>query len=114
LQSRWSSSPEDADATDAEWIFARQLLVQGLDEPAGIGEMRLSPWSTSHGDYIALALSRPDGNALFEVPRSVLVRFLRRTYVSFLRGREEADVDAVGKLVGEGPREDGRGSDDEG
>jgi hypothetical protein len=43
------------------------------------------------------ALSSPDGNALFEVPRSVLVRFLRRTYVVVARGREtdHLDVDAA-------------------
>ncbi len=44
-----------------------------------------------------MALSSPDGNALFEVPRSVLVRFLRRTYVVVPRGRESdhLDVDAA-------------------
>ena len=63
------------------WSFARELLVTGLDEPAGIGDVRVWPWATPRGDFVALALSSPDGNALFEVPRSVLVRFLRRTYV---------------------------------
>ncbi|HEX5597796.1 MAG TPA: SsgA family sporulation/cell division regulator, partial [Micromonosporaceae bacterium] len=40
--------------------------------------------------------------ALFEVPRSVLVRFLRRTYVVVPRGRESdhLDVDtAVTRLL---------------
>jgi hypothetical protein len=42
-------------------------------------------------------LSSPDSNALFEVPRSVLVRFLRRTYIAVARGRERdhLDVDAA-------------------
>ena len=49
------------------------------------------------GATVALALSSPDGNALFEVPRSVLVRFLRRTYMAVPRGREyeHLDVDAA-------------------
>jgi hypothetical protein len=55
------------------------------------------PWNTPRGEFVALALSSPDGNALFEVPRSVLVRFLRRTYVVVPRGREadHLDVDAA-------------------
>ena len=54
------------------------------------------------GDFVALALSSPDGNALFEVPRSVLVRFLRRTYVVVPRGRESEHLDvdaAVNRLL---------------
>src|SRR3712207_7533550 len=85
------------------WSFARELLVTGLDEPAGIGDVRVWPWATPRGDFVALALSSPDGNALFEVPRSVLVRFLRRTYVVVPRGRESEHLDvdaAVNRLLG--------------
>lgn len=84
------------------WSFARDLLVTGLDEPAGIGDVRVWPWNSSRGDFVALALSSPDGNALFEVPRSVLVRFLRRTYVAVPRGRESEHLDvdaAVNRLL---------------
>ena len=81
------------------WSFARELLVTGLDEPAGIGDVRVWPWATPRGDFVALALSSPDGNALFEVPRSVLVRFLRRTYVVVARGRETDHLDVDAALV---------------
>src|SRR3984885_10751126 len=69
---------ESAGGEAVSWSFARELLVTGLDEPAGIGDVRVWPWNTPRGEFVALALSSPDGNALFEVPRSVLVRFLRR------------------------------------
>ena len=94
-----------AESTGGEtvgWSFARELLLTGLEEPAGIGDVRVWPWTTPRGDYVALALSSPDGNALFEVPRGVLVRFLRRTCVVVPRGRESEylDVDAaVNRLV---------------
>jgi hypothetical protein len=84
------------------WSFARELLFTGLDEPAGIGDVRVWPWNGPRGDFVALALSSPDGNALFEVPRSVLVRFLRRTYSAVPRGHEtdHLDVDnAVSRLL---------------
>ncbi len=79
------------------WSFARELLVTGLDEPAGIGDVRVWPWASPRGDFVALALSSPDGNALFEVPCSILVRFLRRTYVAVPQGGESdhLDVDAA-------------------
>lgn len=88
---------ESATGEPVGWSFARELLVTGLDEPAGIGDVRVWPWNSTRGDFVALALSSPDGNALFEVPRSVLVRFLRRTYIAVPRGRESEhlDVDAA-------------------
>jgi hypothetical protein len=88
---------ESAAGEPVGWSFARELLVTGLDEPAGIGDVRVWPWANTRGDFVALALSSPDGNALFEVPRSVLVRFLRRTYIAVPRGRESEhlDVDAA-------------------
>lgn len=94
-----------ADSTGGEtvgWSFARELLMTGLDEPAGIGDVRVWPWATPRGDFVALALSSPDGNALFEVPRGVLVRFLRRTCVAVPRGREAEQLDmdtTVNKLL---------------
>src|SRR4051794_1186689 len=94
--------PESDGGEGVAWSFARDLLVWGLDEPTGIGDVRVWPWATPRGDFVALALSSPDGNALFEVPRSVLVRFLRRTYVVVPRGREaeHLDVDtAVNRLL---------------
>ena len=82
---------------EVSWSFARQLLADGMSEPTGIGDVRVWPWASPRGDFVALALSSPDGNALFEVPRSILVRFLRRTYVAVPRGRESdhLDVDAA-------------------
>ena len=93
---------ETATGETVSWFFARELLTIGLDEPAGFGDVRVWPWATSHGDFVALVLSSPDGNALFEVPRSVLVHFLRCTYAVVGRGHETryVDIDAIiGKIL---------------
>ena len=58
-----------------------------------------SPWATPRGDYVARAFSSPDGNALFEVPRAVLVRFLRRTY-RLLPRRCEDNYTYFGDITG--------------
>lgn len=94
--------PDSSDCEPVGWSFARDLLVTGLDEPAGVGDVRVWPWATPRGDVVALALSSPDGNALFEAPRGVLVRFLRRTFSAVPRGREGEYVDvdtAVARLL---------------
>lgn len=48
---------ESAGGEAVGWVFARELLVTGLDEPAGIGDVRVWPWATPRGDFVALALS---------------------------------------------------------
>lgn len=91
-----------ADDDEVSWTLARDLLVAGMDEAAGIGDVRVWPWVTPRGDFIALALSNPaEGTALFEMPRAMLARFLRRTYVVVPRGREaeHLDVDSVVKRL---------------
>lgn len=82
-------NPSDPGGEPVTWWFARDLLVDGLDHPSGEGDVCVWPWATPRGDYVALAFSSPDGNALFEVPRAVLVRFLRRTYRLFPRRYED-------------------------
>ena len=81
----------DADAGElVTWTFSRELLARGLDAPAGVGDVRVWPWATPRGDFVALALSSPDGNALFELPRETVVRFLQRSYHLVSRKQEAA------------------------
>ncbi|MGA8115473.1 MAG: SsgA family sporulation/cell division regulator [Actinocatenispora sp.] len=101
--------PDAGDGDPVGWSFARDLLVSGLSEATGIGDVRVWPWSTPRGAVVALALSSPDGNALFEVPRTILARFLRRTFVVVPRGEESRylDIDgAIVRLLGQVPRTD--------
>lgn len=94
--------PGNPDAESVNWSFARDLLAAGLVEPSGIGDVRVWPWTTSRGESIALALSSPDGNALFEVSRGVVSRFLRRSYALVPKGREAGNLNldtTVAKLL---------------
>jgi len=90
------------DAPSVSWSFARDLLVTGLVEPAGIGDVRVWPWSTQGGEVVALALSSPDGHALFEAPRRTLEQFVARTFDAVPPGEEPFHLDveqAVGRLL---------------
>ena len=96
------------DEADVSWSFARELLAWGLPGRSGIGDVQIWPWATPRGDFIALALSSSDGNALFKVPRSVLVSFLHRTYEVVARGCEtdHLDMDQAIKDLLSGRRHD--------
>lgn len=97
-----SDGSAPADAPSVSWSFARELLVTGLCEPAGIGDVRVWPWSTQDGHVVALALSSPDGHALFEAPREILEQFVARTFDAVPPGSESFHLDieaAVGRLL---------------
>jgi hypothetical protein len=82
-----------------EWTFARQLLTEGVTQPAGEGDVRV--WPTVEGDsqLVCLALSSPSGQALFELPLTGLVEFLSRTYASIPTGTESDFVDLDTELA---------------
>lgn len=90
-------------AGEVSWSFARQLLMDGLREPAGLGDVRAWPRQSADGPVVALALSSPDGHALFELPRAVLADFVGRTVGAVPFGTEERHLDldaAVAALLG--------------
>ena len=61
-----------------EWVIARELLLEGLDNRAGLGDVQVWP---AHADTstIYLSLTSPSGDALFEVPRDKIADFLSGT-----------------------------------
>jgi hypothetical protein len=59
-----------------EWTFARELLVTGLREPAGIGDVRVRPDLSTDEGILILEIESPDGYALVEIEREDVERFL--------------------------------------
>lgn len=72
-----------------EWVFARDLLSDGLVRPTGEGDVRVWPG----GPFVHVLLSSPNGNASFEVPTDVLVAFLSSTFDLVPLGRESDQLD---------------------
>ncbi|MFB9377872.1 SsgA family sporulation/cell division regulator [Kineococcus gynurae] len=93
--------------TDVEWVFARDLLREGLEAPAGDGDVQVQPCMNSAlaGDgraRILLRLSSPDGNAELEADEADVRRFLRRADALVPPGRETRHLDLddlVARLV---------------
>jgi hypothetical protein len=107
VRSRWSynaSEPftiavafETDDDVWVEWMFARDLLVNGLTGSAGIGDVRLRPRRTNGRTKLQLEIESPDGHALLELDRESVQRFLEHTtaIVPFGEESEHFDVDAL-------------------
>jgi hypothetical protein len=81
------------------WTFARSLLSDGITAPAGEGDVRVWPESSSDGHVVCLSLSSPSGKALFEVPLADLVEFLARTYEAVPTDCESDHVDVDAELA---------------
>ncbi|WP_190094682.1 SsgA family sporulation/cell division regulator [Streptomyces melanogenes] len=75
-----------------EWVFARDLLAEGLHRPTGTGDVRVWP-SRSHGPgVVCIALGSPEGEALLEAPARVLESFLKRTDTAVPPGTEHRHI----------------------
>jgi hypothetical protein len=79
-----------------EWTFARELLVTGLSEPAGLGDVRVRPDLAADEDLLILEIESPDGYALVEIEREDVERFLDASaeVVPIGAESEHFDVDA--------------------
>lgn len=60
-----------------EWVFARDLLDEGLTGPAGLGDVRIEPYP---GDGLLITLDSPNGHALFRADGNHARRFLCASY----------------------------------
>jgi hypothetical protein len=91
-----------------EWIFARDLLADGLMTPEGDGDVRVwpsletDPDDEEQGDrsILNIELSSPFGEAHFEAPADAIASFLDRTYRIVPMGRETDVIDFDAELNG--------------
>ncbi|WP_254802024.1 SsgA family sporulation/cell division regulator [Kitasatospora sp. SUK 42] len=67
--------PGDAPVT---WVFARELLLDGLSGPAGEGDVHIHPVGGELSE-VCINLHSPNGDALLRSPATPLIAFLART-----------------------------------
>jgi hypothetical protein len=80
------------------WVFARELLAEGLVRPCGIGDVRIRPGDAGQSGLLLLELSSPYGQALLTVPVDVVTPWLGRTYHLVPAGFEGAAFDLDSEL----------------
>jgi hypothetical protein len=88
---------------DVSWAVARSLLLRGLTEPAGDGDIRLWPVIDEHGHAcVVFDFHSPTGRLTTQARTAELHTFLARTWVAVPAGdeSERLDLDAlVGALL---------------
>ncbi|PSM44074.1 SsgA family sporulation/cell division regulator [Streptomyces dioscori] len=62
-----------------EWVFARDLLEQGLRAPAAAGDVRIWPCGRVQA---VMEFHSATGVAVVQFEAKTLIRFLRRTYTA--------------------------------
>ncbi|GAA1243294.1 SsgA family sporulation/cell division regulator [Kitasatospora nipponensis] len=97
LHTTWSYDPQDPLAVRIDfllpfgmgesWGFARTLLAEGLNAPAGEGDVLFDP--ETDGLHVLMMLRAPDGAAVFRAPASELRAFLGRTLARLPLGAEQ-------------------------
>jgi hypothetical protein len=82
---------------DVRWVFARDLMADGLERPTGDGDVVVWPSESEGREVVYVSLSSPEGQALFEGPRRPVAAFVHQTYGLVPRGLESRfiDVDAA-------------------
>lgn len=109
---RWSYSATDPFAVVlavrtradrwVEWLVARDLVREALDEAAGEGDIRMSPQVVQGYDIVEIEIRSTDGRAVLEVDRDLLRHFVETTaeLVAFgdEGGRMDLDVE-IAKLT---------------
>ncbi|MFF1873355.1 SsgA family sporulation/cell division regulator [Kitasatospora herbaricolor] len=74
---------------EADWVFSRELLRDGLTTLSGQGDVKLWPaYCPCHGATLHVALESPHGSALLEVAKSKVQDWLDRTYAQVSEAAE--------------------------
>jgi hypothetical protein len=81
-----------------EWTFARDLLVVGLLEPTGIGDVRVRPDLSEDEALLTLEIESPDGYAAFELEREDVRSFVDATLDLVPLGSESEHFDVDGLI----------------
>lgn len=82
------------------WVFARDLLAEGLDRRTGEGDIVVWPATDASGQpAIHIRLQSPDGTALIEADGKDIEQFLVQTHELVAPGNEGRMIDLDSMLV---------------
>lgn len=94
------------------WVFARDLLAEGLFTPVGDGDVHVWPCLDSGGEAVVLIeLTSPYGEALLQAASRDVSDFVQHTFELVPRGTEDMGIDlddTVLRLLGHAPRDEHR------
>lgn len=76
-----------------DWLFARTLLISGLHEPVGVGDVEISPCHRDAANTVQITLKARHAYAVLEAPTLVVADFLKRTCAAVPLGTEHRHLD---------------------
>lgn len=82
-----------------DWVFARDLLVEGLERPTGLGDVRVRPDLAIEHELMVIELESPDGFAIVEMRREDMARFVETTCQMVPLGAEGDLLDIDGFIA---------------
>ena len=85
-------------AEPVRWMFARDLLADGLQNHAGDGDVRFWPSTGRSPGVLNISLSSPDGQAHLQAPLTAIISFLDRTFEAVPPGDEGGHIDIQNEL----------------
>ncbi|HEY1971383.1 MAG TPA: SsgA family sporulation/cell division regulator [Pseudonocardia sp.] len=108
LLTRWSYRSDDPFAVMMsiarpsgrwiDWLMARDLIIEGLDQPAGIGDVQLTPFSDGEFDVLEVKIGDDEGFASLEFDRDLVERFLDASYDIVPVGAESTVIDVEAEI----------------
>jgi hypothetical protein len=106
---RWSYSAHDPFAVSlavrtrhdrwVEWLIGRELVMAGLDEPSGEGDVRMRPLTVQSYDIVEIEIQSHDGRAVLEVDQELLRSFVDATLEMVPVGTEADRMDLDGEIA---------------
>jgi hypothetical protein len=81
------------------WVFARELLAQGMTEASGDGDVRIWPTWADGREVVRIVLRSPDGEALLQTESVELLEFLTTSFALCPRGHESRHLQIDRALV---------------
>jgi hypothetical protein len=108
LLTRWSYRSDDPFAVMMsisrpsgrwiDWLLSRDLLIEGLAGPAGVGDVRLTPFSDEEFDVLEVRIGDDEGFASLEFDRDLIERFLEASFEIVAAGAESAVIDVEAEI----------------
>lgn len=85
---------------EVRWTFGRELLIDGLYEPTGDGDVHVWPCLASDGAAVVIIeLCSPDGELLVQAPARKVNAFVGQMTTSVPEGHEASYVDLDSELA---------------
>jgi Streptomyces sporulation and cell division protein, SsgA len=87
-------------ASQVRWTFGRDLLIEGLYEPSGDGDVHVWPCLSSDGSAVVIIeLCSPDGELLVQASSRSVTRFVQAMLASVPDGQESSFVNFDDELA---------------